>query len=72
MKTIKLGLVLLSAASMIFFLMPTASFAWAETGNACMVANTGDEMNLGLWIGILVIAIAAIGIIAIKKFTKKR
>jgi hypothetical protein len=34
--------------------------------------KTGDEMNLGLWIGILAIAVAAIGIIAILIFRKKK
>jgi hypothetical protein len=34
--------------------------------------KTGDEMNLGLWIGMLIMALAAMGILGVRRLIKKR
>ena len=40
MKKLKRGLILLVAVAMIFSMIPSASFAWADTEN---VTDTGDD-----------------------------
>ena len=40
--------------------------------NTHKVVKTGDEMNLGLWISIMIMAIAAMGILGVRRLIKKR
>ena len=40
--------------------------------NTHKVVKTGDEMNLGLWIGMLIMALAAMGILGVRRLIKKR
>lgn len=59
-------------AAMVFSMVSATSFSWADAVEPLNTVKTGDEMNLGLWIGILVIALAAVGIVAIARLIRRK